>query len=82
MSTTLTLDDDVAALLTRVQKARKAPQKAVVNEGLRQGLKQMLAPSARRKRFDTQAVHLGQCLMANLDDVAEVLAVTEGENFP
>ena len=78
----MTLDGDVAALLMRVQKARKAPQKTVVNEGLRQGLQQMLAPPARRKRFDTRAVDLGQCLVANLDDVAEVLAVVEGENFP
>ena len=72
----------MAALLARVQKARKAPQKTVVNEGLRQGLKQMLAPPLRRNRFKTQAVDLGHCLEANLDDVAEVLAVAEGENFP
>lgn len=81
MRTTLTLDDDVAALLARVQKARKAAQKAVVNEGLRHGLKQMLAPPQRRKRFETKAVELGRCLVGNLDDVAEVLAVAEGENF-
>ena len=81
MRTTLTLDDDVAALLTRVQRALKAPQKTVVNEGLRNGLKQMLSPPKPRPRFETQAVSLGQCRVGNLDDVAEVLAVAEGENF-
>ena len=37
MRRTLTLDDDAAALLKRVQKAHKTGQKAVVNEGLRRG---------------------------------------------
>ncbi|MBI3414801.1 MAG: DUF2191 domain-containing protein [Verrucomicrobia bacterium] len=81
MRTTLTLDDDVAALLARTQKARKAAQKTIVNEGLRHGLKQLLAPAQRRKRFATKPVELGRCLAGNLDDVAEVLAVAEGENF-
>lgn len=80
--TTLTLDDDVAVLLARARKARKAPQKAVVNEGLRLGLQQMLAPQPPRERFATTAVELGRCLVGSLDDVAEVLAVAEGENFP
>ena len=81
MRTTLTLDDDVAVLLARARKARKAAQKTIVNEGLRHGLKQLLAPPQRRKRFATQPVELGHCLAGNLDDVAEVLAVAEGENF-
>jgi len=80
--TTLTLDDDVAALLARARKTRKAPQKTVINEGLRHGLKQMLAPPKPRQRFETQTVELGRCLVGSLDDVAEVLAVAEGENFP
>lgn len=81
MRTTLSLEDDVAALLVRAQKTRKAALKTVVNEALRTGLKVMLAPPPRRKRFETQAVELGRCLVGNLDDVAEVLAVAEGENF-
>jgi hypothetical protein len=75
MRTTLTLDEDVAALLARVQKARKASLKAIVNEALRQGLSQMAAPT-RSRPFDA-----GKCLVGSLDDVAEVLAVAEGEAF-
>jgi hypothetical protein len=75
------LDDDVAALLARVRKARKAPQKAVINDGLRHGLKHMLAPPKPRPHFETESVELGRCLVGSLDDVAEVLAVAEGENF-
>jgi hypothetical protein len=79
--TTLTLEDDVAALLARVQKARKQAQKAVINEGLRHGLRLMLAPPPKRKRFETKAVDLGRCLVGDLNDVSEVLAIAEGENF-
>ena len=81
MRTTLTLDDDVAAMLARVQKRHEAPLKKVVNEGLRHGLKQMLAPPRRPKRFETKSVMLGRCLVGSLDDVAEVLALAEGEGF-
>jgi hypothetical protein len=81
MRTTLSLDDDVAALLARAQKARKAGLKEVVNDALRHGLHEMTKPAPRRKRFETQAASLGKCLLGNLDDVAEALAVAEGETF-
>jgi hypothetical protein len=81
MRTTLTLDDDVAALLERVRRARRAPLKAVVNEALRQGLRQMSAPSPRGAPYRTRTVSLGRCLIGSLDDVAEALAIAEGEEF-
>lgn len=81
MRTTLTLDDDVAALLRRVRQARKANLKDVVNEAMRQGLPHMLAPKDPKARFRTRGVSLGRCLVDNLDDVAEVLAVAEDKLF-
>lgn len=80
MRTTLTLDDDVAALLNRIVKKRKSSLREVVNEGLRRGLNQL---DARPKvtRFSTRTVKLGRCLAGSLDDVAEVLADAEGESF-
>jgi hypothetical protein len=81
MRTTLSLDDDVAALLARVRQARKAGLKQVVNEALRQGLKQMAAPPPRRKPYRTKPVSLGRCLVGSLDDVSEALAIGEGESF-
>ena len=80
MRTTLTLDDDVAALLNRIIKERQSSLKEVVNEGLRRGLNQ-LNSQQRSKRYSTRAVKLGRCLVGSLDDVAEVLAVAEGEPF-
>ncbi len=81
MRTTLTLDDDVAALLERVCKRRKLSQKAVINEALRSGLKEMTTPARVAKPYTTRAVQLGRCLVGELDDISEVLAVAEGENF-
>ncbi len=81
MRTTLSLDDDVAALIRQVRQSRKASLKTVVNEALRHGLASMSAPRPRRGRYATPAVDLGRCLTGTLDDVAEVLAVAEGERF-
>jgi hypothetical protein len=80
MRTTLTLDDDVAALLRRVQEARRASLKEVVNDALRQGLQQMVAPP-RRSPYRTRSVNLGRCRLGGVDDIAEALAVAEGESY-
>jgi hypothetical protein len=81
MRTTLTLDDDVAAKIERLRKTRNESLKDLVNEALREGLKHLAAPARRRAPFRTEAVDLGRCLLGNVDNVAEVLAVAEGESF-
>jgi len=81
MRTTLSLDDDVAVLLDRVRQSKKAGLKQVVNEALRQGLRQMIEPPKRRASFRTRPVSLGRCLVGSLDDVSEALAIAEGEAF-
>jgi hypothetical protein len=81
MRTTLSLDDDVARLLEQVRKQRGITLKKIVNEALREGLARLVAPRRPRKRHATQAVSLGRLLLADLDDVAEALAVAEGEGF-
>lgn len=79
MRTTLTLDRDVAALLRQAQARRKEPLKRIVNEALRQGLLHMTAGPRRAGRYRIKPVDLGRCLIGNLDDVAEALAIAEGE---
>lgn len=81
MRTTLTLDEDVAADLERLRKARNVSLKHIVNEALRTGLQAMGSPSRVRTHFRTQSADLGRCLIAELDNVADVLAVSEGEAF-
>jgi hypothetical protein len=81
MRTTLTLDDDVAALLARARRARRAPLKQVVNDALRTGLRELVATPAARQPVVTTSVSLGRCLVGSIDDVAEALAVAESESF-
>jgi hypothetical protein len=80
MRTTLTLDDDVAALLERVRKERALGLKDAVNEGLRQGLRHLVEPAAPRQPYRTPPISVGRILI-DLDDVAEALARAEGETY-
>jgi len=79
MRTTLTIEPDVAALLSRVQKVRKSGLKDTVNDALRRGLQEMVEGKKTRPRFVMRTFDPGECLLPSLDNVAEVLAVAEGE---
>jgi predicted flavoprotein YhiN len=81
MRTTLTLEHDVAAMLERLRKTRRQSLKSLVNEALRQGLERLASPPRRREPFRTSAVSLGGCRIGSIDNVAEVLAVAEGDSF-
>lgn len=81
MRTTITLEDDVATALKRLGKGRGLKFKALVNQALREGIKSMMTPAKKRRVFHTSSVDLGMCRSANVDNVAEVLAVAEGESF-
>ena len=81
MRTTLTLDEDVAATLGRVREKRNLSLKGIVNEALRRGLREMEEGAPTRQVYSTEPVSLGRCLIGSLDDVAEALAVAEGEDF-
>jgi hypothetical protein len=81
MRTTLSLDEDVAALLNRARRARQASLKKIVNEALRQGLRQMTTPPEKLRPYRTPGVSLGRCRIGSIDDVSEALALGEGESF-
>jgi len=81
MRTTLTLDDDVAAILKRLTKNRRTRIKDVVNEALRRGLASTAAPPTARESFRTTGVALGRCRTGSVDNVADALAAAEGESF-
>jgi hypothetical protein len=78
MRITINLEDDVAASLKRLGKARHLEFNALVNLVLRKGIRSMMGPVKRRKTFQTRTVDLGPCRIANVDNVAEVLAMAEG----
>jgi hypothetical protein len=79
--TTLTLDPDVAAELERRRQARGTTFKAEVNELLRAGLRSVAESPAPTIGFETRALPLGKPLLESFDDIAEVLAVGEGERY-
>lgn len=80
--TTLTLDDDVAVALERLRRRRREPLKQVVNAVLRAGLSALDArATAPRKPFRTQPMSLGPPRLKNLDNISDVLAFAEGEDF-
>jgi hypothetical protein len=81
MRTTLTLDDDVAAAIERLQRKRKATLKDVVNDALRRGLRDIESTPKHRKPFRTRGIDVGKPYFDNVDNIAEVLAAIEGEDF-
>jgi hypothetical protein len=78
MRTTLSLDDDVAALLEKVRKAKGLSFKQAVNEALRVGLRHLTTRTPHRSTFHTGKADLGRCLIGTLDDVSEALAIENG----
>lgn len=80
MRTTLTIDDDVAVRLERLRRERDAKLKDVVNDALRRGLDSIEAPAKPRKPFRTKTFDCGEPLIP-IDNVAEALALLEGEDF-
>jgi hypothetical protein len=81
MRTTLTIDDDVAAELQRLRRARDASFKDLVNDALRLGLQQMTDRPRPQKPFRTPSFDPGRVLIDNVDNIAEVLALIEGDAF-
>jgi hypothetical protein len=81
MRTTLTLDDDVAALLKRAMSRRNRSLKDIVNDVLRDGLARQMSARAQATRFETRGRDLGRCLVPNLDNIAHVLGIAEGEDY-
>jgi hypothetical protein len=82
MRTTLTIDDDVAVVIERLRTSRGVSFKQVVNEALRLGLAGLEQGAERpRESYRTRAVSLGRPRLASLDNIAEALAIAEGEAY-
>ena len=80
MRTTITLDDDVAIELKQMCAERGARFKHVVNQALRAGLRTLQKPdSGSGKQYRTPPASLGRPAYPDLDNVAELLAVAEGD---
>jgi hypothetical protein len=80
MRTTLPLDEDVLEKARAVAHQMRVPFKTVVNEALRLGLNEVERPAKQRPyRMTSHAMGLREGY--SLDNIQEVLAQAEGENF-
>lgn len=80
MRTTLTLDPDVALKAKKGAAKLQKPFKEVINMALRIGLDQVLSPP-RAKPYKTKARALGLRPGYSYDNIGELLAQAEGENY-
>jgi len=81
MRTTLTLEPDIAVTIERLRRESQQTLKNLVNEALRLGLRQLECPPEAKSEFRTRTFSAGRCLIGDLDNVAEALAIAEGEDF-
>jgi hypothetical protein len=82
MKLLLTLDTDVLELLQSAARQRGVSLDAAANRALKLGLKAMLRDESGPPPYVTPSTHLGQCSLANVDDISSVLAYAEGEDYP
>jgi hypothetical protein len=80
MRTTLTLDDDVLEHARTVACKLRLPFRTVVNEALRMGLKEVARPAMQRP-YRMVPHDMGLRTGYSLDNVADLLAHAEGEDF-
>ena len=76
MRTTLSLDDDVSALLQKEIRKSGSSFKEAVNHYIRLGL--MVSKQKPSKRFVVKPMDLGSPAGMNYDNVAELLEALEG----
>jgi hypothetical protein len=79
MRTTITLEPDVAARLERLRRTR--PFKEIVNEALRAGLDELERGQKKTKTRYTITPVKGYPRRTDLDNIAEVLAEVEGDDY-
>ena len=82
MRTTVTLDDDLAVRLEQHRAQHGESFKQALNEAVRVGLSQLEESSeVVREVTKTRPLALGRRLAGTINDVGEVLAIGEGEDY-
>ena len=77
----MTLDDDVAATLKRLRRSRDVSLRDLVNDALRRGLSDMSRRAKSRGPVLTRVVELGRVRLSGIDNIAEALAIADGEGL-
>lgn len=80
MRTTINLDEDVLDKARSLKDILNISFRVVINQALRLGLEKIEQP-ARRKPYRTRSHAMGLREGYNLDNIQELLAQAEGEDF-
>lgn len=78
MRRTITIDDDMLEKARAIAAQRQTPFKAVINEALRAGLKEV-EKFAMQRPYQTEPHSMGLRQGRKLDNIQERLAQIEGE---
>lgn len=83
MRTTVTLDDDLAVRLERHRNQHGESFKQALNEVVRAGLNQLegSGDTGHGEVRRTEPLTLGRRLVGSIDDIGELLAIAEGEDY-
>lgn len=82
MRTTVTFAADVAHELAALQRERSQSFKTLINEVLRAGIATLRSRSPKSARaFSTPSFSVGAPKIASLDNIQEVLAMVEGDDY-
>ena len=82
MRTTLTLDPDVAMRARAEAASHQVAFKTLVNEALRLGLEAYAERAKAAKPYRTDPVAMGLKAGFSYDNIVELLAQAEGEDYP
>lgn len=81
MRTTISVDDDVLKQIEAIAGREGRSRRDVLNETLRRGIEARSSAEKPGRPYRTEPRDLGRCRLPSLDDVAETLAVAEGDDF-
>lgn len=80
MRTTIVIDEDVSIEIERLINKENRTKKEIINDLLRKGL----AKETEKKQIrssSTKPYALGKCSYPNIDNISEVLAAAEAEDY-
>ena len=78
--TTLTIDPDIAVMAKKATQITGLPFKSLINQALRIGIDAVLSPKKSRP-YRTKGHAMGLRKGLSYDNIHELLAVAEGEDF-
>ena len=80
MRTTISIDEDVLDRARLLKDKLHIPFRAVINQALRVGLEKVEQP-AKRRSYRTKPHAMGLRQGYNLDNIQDLLAQADGEDF-